>query len=146
GTATFSGYTATFSVTVTDDSVPEELEFFDVNLSSTRFGFALATAAVLLADNDTPAITAISTDSGASVYDFLTTDQALTLSGTGPASSTITLYRPGSATALGTTTASGGGAWSFVYATTLAEGVYAFYATATASGHTSGASATALAQ
>jgi RHS repeat-associated protein len=84
-----------------------------------------------------PVISSISTDSGASSTDQVTTDQTLSLSGTSVASATITLYRA-SVGQIGTTTADGSGNWTFDYTgTTLSEGVYAFTASATANGKTS---------
>jgi hypothetical protein len=103
--------------------------------------------AFLTAINQAPAapvITAISPDTGSSSSDFITDSQNLTLSGTAPASSTVTLYRPGLGS-IGTATANTSGAWSFNYTgTTLPEGTYAFWATATVSGVTSANSATRL--
>jgi hypothetical protein len=57
-----------------------------------------------------PVFTAISPDTGYSSTDQITDNQNLTISGTSVASATITVYRSDLATALGTTTASGGGA------------------------------------
>jgi RHS repeat-associated protein len=88
-----------------------------------------------------PVITDIDDDSGFEDDDFITNDQTLTLSGTGPASATITLYRAGISGAIGTTTSDGSGDWTFDYTgTSLAEGKHAFTATASRSGLTSQAS------
>jgi RHS repeat-associated protein len=82
-------------------------------------------------------ITAVSPDTGDSSTDHVTNSQNLTLSGTATPGSTVTVYRKGVG-AVGTTTASGGGTWTFSYAgTTLPEGTYGFTVTATASGVTS---------
>ena len=88
-----------------------------------------------------PALTAITTDTGASGSDRVTSDANLILSGTVEAGSTVTVYKDG--TSIGTTTASGAGVWSFDYTgTTLAAGSYAFKARATdLAGNTSGDSA-----
>src|SRR5262249_6581250 len=84
-----------------------------------------------------PVFTSISDDTGASSSDQVTTDQTLSLSGTSVANATITLFRA-SVGQIGTATANGGGAWTFSYTgTTLAEGTYAFTATATSGGQTS---------
>lgn len=83
-----------------------------------------------------PVITSISSDSGSSSSDEITTDQTLTISGTAPPSSTINVYKPGESAALNgsTITADGSGNWSFDYTgTSLTEGTHAFWATATAS-------------
>src|SRR5207248_1575745 len=87
-----------------------------------------------------PAVTAISLDTGASSTDGVTSDNTLVVSGTAEANSTVTVYRDG--VLIGTTTATAGGSWSFDYTgTILADGPYAFTATATdAAGNTSGTS------
>jgi RHS repeat-associated protein len=83
-----------------------------------------------------PALTTITTDSGASPTDQITTDQNLTISGTATANATVTLSRAGVGV-LGSTTANVSGAWSYDYTgTTLAEGTYAFTATQTVGGLT----------
>ena len=94
---------------------------------------------------DPPAITSISTDSGASASDFITNDQTLVISGTALASSTVDIYRPGTVDSIGTVTADASGAWAFDYTgTTLAGGTYGFYATATSDGFVSQLSRTTL--
>jgi hypothetical protein len=82
-----------------------------------------------------PVFTAISSDTGSSATDQLTTAQNLTLSGTAAPGATVTVSRAGVGV-LGSVTANGTtGAWSYDYsATTLAEGTYAFTATATVGG------------
>ena len=89
-----------------------------------------------------PAITAISSDTGPSATDHITSDTTLILSGTAEAGSTVTLTRTGTGV-LGTTTANGSGAWSYDYtAVTLGAGDHVFTATATdAAGNTSAATA-----
>ena len=89
----------------------------------------------------TPIITGITTDTGAGGSDGVTSDPTLILSGTAEAGSTVTVFKDG--TSIGTTTASGAGAWSFDYTgTTLAAGSYAFKARAAdLAGNTSGDSA-----
>src|SRR5262249_20625881 len=80
-----------------------------------------------------PVITSITTDSGASPDDFLTTDQTLSISGTADANVTVTVARAGVGV-LGTTTANSSGAWTYDYTgTTLAEGRYSFTAWASLS-------------
>jgi Ca2+-binding RTX toxin-like protein len=84
-----------------------------------------------------PSITAFSNDTG-TVGDGITTDNTLTLTGTAAAGAAVKIYD--GATLLGTTTASGGGAWSFD-TSTLPIGAHSFTATATdAAGNTSAAS------
>jgi hypothetical protein len=87
-----------------------------------------------------PVFTSISPDTGGSSTDHITTAQQLTLSGTAPANSTVTVYRS-DAGQVGTTTANASGQFTFDYTgTTLPEGTYAFTATSTLSGKTSLAS------
>ncbi|CDL00464.1 conserved protein of unknown function [Magnetospirillum gryphiswaldense MSR-1 v2] len=79
---------------------------------------------------------AISTDSGSSNSDGITSDATLTISGTAPANATVTVYKDG--VSIGTATADGTGAWSFDHTgTTLAAGAHAFTAKATLSGQDS---------
>ena len=87
-----------------------------------------------------PAITAITTDSGAA-GDHITSDTSLTLSGTAEANSTVEVFQNG--VSIGTTTASAGGTWSLADPNTLLNGTtYQFTATATdAANNTSGLSA-----
>jgi hypothetical protein len=81
-----------------------------------------------------PVFTSISSDTGYSSSDQITTAQNLTLYGTALPNATITLYRAGLGQ-IGTTTASGTGLWTFSYTgTTLAEGSYGFTGTATVNG------------
>ena len=92
-----------------------------------------------------PTISSVSPDTGISSSDRITNASMLALSGTATPGSLVTLFlaglgQIGTATANATT-----GAWSFAYATALAEGVAAFSATATASGKTSARSADFLA-
>ncbi len=90
-----------------------------------------------------PSITAISSDTGSSSTDRITSDTTLSLSGTAEANTTVTLSRAGISGSLGTATADSTGAWSYDYtATVLAEGSHSFTATATdAAGNTGVASA-----
>ena len=82
-----------------------------------------------------PVISSFSPDTG----DPDTTDQdVLSLVGTAPDGSTVDIYS--GSTLLGTTTATGSGAWSFT-TPTLADGAYSFTATDIVSGVTSAASA-----
>ncbi|SOH93972.1 Hemolysin-type calcium-binding repeat-containing protein [Monaibacterium marinum] len=88
---------------------------------------------VITAVTATPQITGISTDSGSSGTDLLTNDTTLLVNGTATADAVIEVYLGGSS--IGTATADGAGDWSFDYTgTTLAEGDYAFTATAIAPG------------
>ncbi len=75
-----------------------------------------------------PVIVALSTDTGASTTDGITSDNTLLFAGTADANVTVTISRSG-AGVIGTTTANGTGVWSFDYtATTLADGAYLFTA------------------
>lgn len=88
-----------------------------------------------------PAFTTISTDSGVSTSDRLTSDTTLSLSGTAPAGSTVSVTRAGVGV-VGTATATSGGAFSFSYTgTTLPAGDHLFTATASTGGTASPASA-----
>ena len=84
-----------------------------------------------------PTITSFSPDTGV-VGDGITDPAILTLTGTAVANSTVKVYD--GATLLGTTTANGSGAWSFVTAA-LPDGLHSLTATDTVSGVTSAASA-----
>ena len=87
---------------------------------------------------DVPAIVSFSSDTG-TVGDGVTTDNALTLTGTAEANSTVKVYD--GAVLLGTVTADGSGAWSYTTAA-LANGTHSLTATATdADDNTSAASA-----
>ncbi len=78
----------------------------------------------------TPAITAITDDTGSSMTDGVTSDNTLVIRGTATAGHTITVKTLGGAT-LGSTTADGAGQWSFDHtATSLADGSYVFAASA----------------
>lgn len=76
-----------------------------------------------------PALTAISTDTGASDSDGVTSDPTLVIVGTAEAGSTVTVSRNG--TSIGTTSADGSGAWTFDSGNTiLSAGTFAFTARA----------------
>ncbi len=76
-----------------------------------------------------PVITGISSDTGASSTDGITSAQNLTIFGTAPVSTTVTLDLPGTGV-LGNASVSSGGTWSYDYtAVTLSDGTYAFQAT-----------------
>ncbi len=82
----------------------------------------------------TPAITAITDDTGSSATDGITSDNTLVIRGTATAGNTVTVKILGGAT-LGATTADGAGQWSFDNtATALADGSYVFAASATSGG------------
>jgi RHS repeat-associated protein len=84
-----------------------------------------------------PVFTSISTDTGSSSSDQITTDQTLTISGTAAANSTVTISRA-DVGVLGSVTANVSGNWTYDYTgTTLPEGTYAFTGTTTLSGQTS---------
>jgi autotransporter-associated beta strand protein len=82
----------------------------------------------------------VTTDTGSSSSDRITSDTTLVLNGTAAANSTVTITRVGVGV-LGTTTASGAGEWSFDYTgTTLSEGLVRFTATATDAANNTGPS------
>ena len=79
-------------------------------------------------------ISGITTDTGASASDGVTADRTLVLRGTATPGASVAIVRADLG-ALGTATADGSGQWSYDYtATSLADRVYAFTATATVSG------------
>jgi RHS repeat-associated protein len=105
--------------------------------SANQGGYDAFVAKIVASGAPPPAITAISPDTGYSDHDQITNNQHLTLSGTAPATATVTLYRADQSSAIGTTTATSGN-WTFDYtSTTLAEDTYAFTATDTLNGVTS---------
>lgn len=89
-----------------------------------------------------PTISAISTDTGSSNSDGITSDNTLSLSGTAEANAIVALYRSG--IYMDSVIASGAGTWSYDYTgTTLNNGSHSFTATATdTAGNTSTASST----
>ena len=87
-----------------------------------------------------PVISGFTTDSG-TVGDGLTNDNTPTLSGTAAAASTVTVYD--GATALGTTTADGSGAWSYTTGI-LSDGAHSLTAKATDAAGNQGAASSAL--
>lgn len=87
-----------------------------------------------------PALTSITTDTGALANDFITNDTSLLLNGTGPAGSTVSITRAGVGV-IGTTLVNVGGIWSFDYTgTVLPAGTHTFSATASNGGVSSPAS------
>src|SRR6185295_6591816 len=87
-----------------------------------------------------PTITSFSTDSGV-VGDGITNDNALTLTGTAEAGSTVKVYD--GATLLGSALASGTGAWSYTTAV-LPNGGHSLTATATDAAGNTGVASSAL--
>jgi hypothetical protein len=88
-----------------------------------------------------PVFTSVSPDTGTSSSDQITnpavvSGTTLTLNGTATPSSTVTVYQAGVAANIGSTTASGAGAWSLTLSPTPPQGVYAYTATATLGGLT----------
>src|SRR5262249_37056896 len=80
-----------------------------------------------------PVITSISTDSGSSSSDRITTDQTLSISGTADANVTVTLERADLGV-LGSVSSSANGTWTYDYtSTTLTAATYDFIARATGS-------------
>jgi RHS repeat-associated protein len=119
----------------TSSGFPTTSGAFDTTYSSGD-AFALKVQSGLAA----PVLTGVSPDTGASSTDRITSNTALTLSGTAPASATVRLYK--NDVMLGTTTANGSGAWT--YSVTLTEGTWAFTARSESGGAQSLLSATYL--
>jgi hypothetical protein len=94
---------------------------------------AVGPSATFVVDNTpptVPAITGITSDTGSSGNDGITSDTTLAISGVAEANSTVTVKRADKGT-IGTAHADAQGNWSFDYTSTvLAEGQYAFTATA----------------
>ncbi len=88
-----------------------------------------------------PVFTSITSDSGISNSDQITNDATLTINGTAPAGSTVSITR-GGVGVVGSATADGAGAWVFNYtSTTLPNGQHTFTATASTGSISSPASA-----
>ncbi|WP_344813567.1 Ig-like domain-containing protein, partial [Chitinophaga oryziterrae] len=88
-----------------------------------------------------PVFTTITNDNGSSTTDKITSDSTLIIKGTGPGNALITVYIEDIGV-IGTTTANGGGAWTFDYTgTILKDGTYNFTATSTVSSVVSAMSA-----
>ena len=93
---------------------------------------ALSAGFNLTVDTAGPAasVTAITTDTGVSAVDGITSDNTLVLSGTAEANASVEVFLD--AVSLGTVTANGAGAWSFDHTgTTLADAAYVVTAQAT---------------
>jgi Bacterial Ig-like domain/Domain of unknown function DUF11 len=95
--------------------------------AATSVAVSLSIISATVAAPSLPDLIAAS-DSGASSTDDITNVTTPTLTGTSAVNATITVYD--GATSLGTTTADGGGLWSFTVATALTNGVHVFTATA----------------
>ncbi|MBI1184788.1 PKD domain-containing protein, partial [bacterium] len=93
---------------------------------------SLGNAKDIIIDTDAPSapsIASITDDTGLSNSDGITYDQKLVFKGTAEANSTVFVYRDGAA--VGSTSASSTGAWTFNYTNaTLSEGRYIFTAKA----------------
>lgn len=101
----------------------------DGYLAIERYLNALVTGGVPAARIDS-----ITTDTGSSAADGITSDRTLVFSGTAPAGASVALARADTGL-IATVTASPSGQWSYDYsATSLADRVYAFTATATVGG------------
>ena len=128
----------------TTGPMPDGVHNFTVS-STDAAGNVSATSAVLAITVDTvapvaPTITSFSTDSGV-VGDGITNDNALTLTGTAEAGSTVKVYD--GATLLGSALASGTGAWSYTTAV-LPNGGHSLTATATDAAGNTGVASSAL--
>ncbi|KUM04440.1 hypothetical protein Cv017_14550, partial [Chromobacterium subtsugae] len=79
----------------------------------------------------TPSVSGLTagTDTGSSSSDGITSDATPTVTGTAEADSTVTIYVDG--VSVGTTTASGTGAWSYAFSDPIASGSHAITAMAT---------------
>src|SRR5205807_345339 len=100
------------------------------------------TATIDTAAPAAPVVTGRSGERRVGNGDGITSDTSLSVTGTAEANSTVTVFD--GVTQLGTTTASGAGAWTYVDTRTLTNGsTYSYKATATdAAGNTSGNSNT----
>jgi YD repeat-containing protein len=142
-----AGYTLTAQNQGSDDTVdsdPDPTTGYTDSISlATSQALDTVDAGMIPLPLDPPVITGMTTDTGASSSDRVTSDTTPTLLGTAAASSTVTIYRQGPADSepvvAGTTTASGG-SWSFTVPSALAAGDYHFTATDTVSGFTSASS------
>ncbi len=106
-------------------------------VQSTNAGGYDAFVAKWLPSLGPPIFTGITTDTGASSSDQITSSRNLHILGTGAANGTVTLYREGVGQ-IGQAAVNGSGSWNFDYSgTTLAEGVAAFRATEALGGVTS---------
>ncbi len=125
GILTISGTGTISNTTVTDMVANKDItctNCVDGGGNDAHFLFASSGPSV-------PVITDITTDTGTSASDGITSDQTLVISGTSDATSTIEVFQD--AVSIGTTAAVAG-AWSFDYTgTILAPGTYEFTATAT---------------
>ena len=146
GTATYTGGSGSttslsFSYTVAAGQNTPDLTVTSVNANgatitdsagnNATFSGTLTPAGMLQIDTTPPAAPAIANDT-------INGNKSVSLTGTAEANSTVTVYD--GSTALGTTTASASGAWSYTTGT-LANGTQVFTATATdAAGNTSAAS------
>jgi Ca2+-binding RTX toxin-like protein len=148
-TAIYNGARANFEITLIPDASGIVLKIKDITLAETgangdivtgveTFKFAGVPYALAELVALPPSITSISTDTGSSSTDGITRDNTLILTGTAVINSTVEVFRTGIATAIGSTTASSTGAWSFDYtATALADGPYAFTAKVSIAGFVS---------
>jgi large repetitive protein len=155
GKATYSGGSGTNALTfvytvsktdmdvsalaVTAVNLPNGATVQDAAGNNANLSGALVTFATLAIDPplDAPTIAAFSPDSGVA-GDGITNVSVLTLTGTADANTTVNVYD--GATLLGSATANGSGAWSFITGT-LAAGGHSFTAIDTAAGKISAASA-----
>jgi hypothetical protein len=148
-TVIYNGARANFDITLIPDSSGVVLKIKDLTGAETgpngdivtgveTFKFANVTYALTALVALPPSITSISTDTGSSTTDGITSDNTLILTGTAVANSTVEVFRTGIAALIGSTTASSTGAWSFDYtATTLADGPYTFTAKVSIAGFVS---------
>ncbi|MCQ4162595.1 Ig-like domain-containing protein, partial [Roseomonas sp. GC11] len=105
---------------------------------STAYAVTLDTAAPAA-----PSISSISPDSGTSSTDKITSQGSITVTGTGPASATITLYSSG--TQVGSTTSDSSGNWVVsLSGSPLAEGTHSLTARATDTAGNQGSDSTAV--
>ena|GEM_PF-1077587 len=127
GTAIAQGNGA-WSVTYTGASLPADTYTFSastIDIAGNSSGIAERVIDLTIG---TPAITAVSSDTGISAADHITTDRTIVLSGTAAPGADTNIFRIGTG-ALGTVRAGSDGKWTFDYSgTTLADGTYTFTA------------------
>ena len=139
GTATYTGGTGTNALTFSY-TVPTGLDTSTLAVTAVNGTIADLDGHALNSSNlpsgSSVTINSFSTDSG-TVGDGITNDPTLTLVGTAPANSTVTVFD--GATQIGTTTANASGTWSFT-TSTLSNANHSFTAKDTVAGTTSAAS------
>ncbi|PHV71377.1 hypothetical protein CS063_04830 [Sporanaerobium hydrogeniformans] len=128
-------YSGTTTATLSITGASQEMGGYQYRAVVSTTGISIPSNPAKLTLIVRPVITAVSDDSGISASDGYTNDSTLNISGTSTPNAMVELFEDN--IWIGTTSADGSGAWSFDYTgTTLAEGTYAFTASASSSGIT----------